>query len=111
HLAKARADGRLILDAPVNIHLTGCPHSCAQHFIGDIGMIATTVEKDGVVRGAFHVLVGGGYQDQARIAVPVRQGVVCEEIPALVEELLRLYLDKRLEGESSADFTRRHSDA
>lgn len=110
-LAEARAEGRLVPDAPVNIHLTGCPHSCAQHFIGDIGMIATTVEKDGTVRGAFHVLVGGGYQDRARIAVPVRQGVPCENVPALVEELLRRYLDKRREGESFPDFTRRHSDA
>ncbi len=110
HLAKARAEGRLILDAPVNIHLTGCPHSCAQHFIGDIGMLATTVERNGEVRGAFHVLIGGGYQDLARIAVPVRQGVVCEEVPALVEELLRRYLDSRLQGESFTDFTRRHSD-
>ena len=115
HLREARAAGRLPLDGPVNIHLTGCPHSCAQHFIGDLGLIATTVERDEaagkVVKGAFHILVGGGAQDQARIAVPVRQGVVCEDIPATLETLLRIYLDAREGKETFADFTRRHSDS
>jgi ferredoxin-nitrite reductase len=27
----------VMIDQPINIHLTGCPHSCAQHYIGDIG--------------------------------------------------------------------------
>ncbi|HEX2613467.1 MAG TPA: NirA family protein [Fibrobacteria bacterium] len=110
-LARARAEGRLALDAPVNIHLTGCPHSCAQHFIGDIGLLATTVERDGVVRAGFHVFVGGGFQDQARIAVPARREVPAEEIPGLMEELLRTYLAKRGGAESFSEFTRRHSDA
>ena len=115
HLRAARAAGRLPLDGPVNIHLTGCPHSCAQHFIGDLGLIATTVERDGVdgkvVKGAFHILVGGGAQDQARIAVPVRQGVVCEEVPATLEALLRIYLDAREGKETFAEFARRRTDA
>ena len=33
-------EARVALDTPVNIHLTGCHHSCAQHYIGDIGLIA-----------------------------------------------------------------------
>jgi ferredoxin-nitrite reductase len=111
HLRAARASGRLPLDGPINIHLTGCAHSCAQHFIGDLGLIATTVEQDGVVRGAFHILVGGGSQDQARIAVPARQGVVCEEVPAALESLLHIYLNARTGDETFSDFTRRHSDA
>src|SRR5258706_240294 len=49
------------LDTPVNIHLTGCHHSCAQHFIGDIGLLATKLAaRDADVEG-YHVYVGGGY--------------------------------------------------
>lgn len=110
HLRAARAAGRLPLDGPVNIHLTGCPHSCAQHFIGDLGLIATTIERNGVVRGAFHILVGGGAQDQARIAVPARQGVPCEEVPAALEDMLRVYLEARRGSETFAEFTARHGD-
>ena len=36
-------DARLSLDAPVNVHLTGCHHSCAQHYIGDIGLMGVKV--------------------------------------------------------------------
>ena len=54
----------LALDAAVNIHLTGCHHSCAQHYIGDIGLIATRVavapDSEDTVEG-FHVHVGGGF--------------------------------------------------
>ncbi len=34
------------LDQPLNIHFTGCHHSCAQHYIGDIGLIACQVEQE-----------------------------------------------------------------
>ena len=36
-------EARVELDTPVNIHLTGCHHSCAQHYIGDIGLLACKV--------------------------------------------------------------------
>ena len=37
-------ESRVALDTPVNIHLTGCHHSCAQHFISEIGLLACKVE-------------------------------------------------------------------
>ena len=111
HLRRARDTGRLTIDKAVNIHITGCPHSCAQHFIGDIGLLATTVEVDGEVRGGFHIFVGGGFQDQSRIAVPVLREVLAENAPLAVETLLRVYQDQRHEGESFTDFTQRHGDA
>src|SRR5206468_7442342 len=41
----AYLESKLELDQPINIHLTGCHHSCAQHYIGDIGLIATRIGK------------------------------------------------------------------
>ena len=38
---------RVTIDRPINIHLTGCHNSCAQHYIGDIGLEATKVEAVG----------------------------------------------------------------
>ena len=54
---------RVELDGPVNIHLTGCHHSCAQHYIGDIGLIAckVSVNDDGDTVEGYHILVGGGF--------------------------------------------------
>jgi ferredoxin-nitrite reductase len=98
---------RLELDGPINIHFTGCAHSCAQHFIGDIGCIATTLEKDGQVIGGFHLFVGGGYGSDARIAVPVRRSVPESDVPAVIEAMLRTYLSERNAGETFAGFTQR----
>ena len=51
---------RIALDQPVNIHLTGCHHSCAQHYIGDIGLLGARVRaRRGEVEG-YHLHVGGG---------------------------------------------------
>ena len=53
------------IDTPINIHLTGCHHSCAQHYIGDIGLMAAHVpvgEDDDAVEG-YHLFVGGGFAE------------------------------------------------
>ncbi len=104
-------DGRIDLDLPVNIHLTGCHHSCAQHYIGDIGLIACRVptgpDGEDTVEG-FHVLVGGGYGADATIAREVYRDVRVEDCPALIETMLQSYLAHRSSrDETFALFTRR----
>jgi ferredoxin-nitrite reductase len=107
----AHLKGRIALDAPLNIHLTGCAHSCAQHFIGDIGLLASSVETADYKGGGFHMFVGGGFGSDARIGIPVRRSVPAPEVPGEIESLLRIYLDNRLASESFTTFTARHSDA
>lgn len=58
-------DGMIELDQPINIHVTGCPHSCAQHYVGDIGLLGCKVEAaEGESDEGFHVFVGGGFGRQ-----------------------------------------------
>jgi ferredoxin-nitrite reductase len=101
--------GRFALDAPVNIHLTGCTHSCAQHFIGDIGLLGTGVETAAYKGPGFHVYIGGGYGREGRMAVAARRSVPCPEVPAEVARILGVYLDKRMPGETFTAFAARHS--
>lgn len=101
---------RMILDQPVNIHLTGCQHSCAQHYIGDIGMMGTRVKiADGSTVDGYNIVLGGGVDDQQGIAREIWKSVKADEVPGLVERLLCAYLAERAEGESFASFTRRLS--
>lgn len=103
-------DLRLALDQPINIHLTGCPNSCAQHYVGDIGLLATKVEKseDEEVEG-YHIAVGGGSGADLKLGREICRSVPAEEVPQRVEAVLRSYLAQRGPGESFHDFTNRHS--
>jgi ferredoxin-nitrite reductase len=106
----AHLRGRVRLDAPVNIHITGCTHSCAQHFIGDIGLLGAGVETPDYKGPGFHFFIGGGYGREGRMAVPARRAVPTPQVPAEIERILSVYLDKRLDGESFTGFTIRHTD-
>ncbi|WP_438483236.1 NirA family protein [Oleiharenicola lentus] len=94
------------LDQPVNLHLTGCNHSCAQHYCGDIGGIATKL-ADG--REGYHVVLGGGMDHEQGIAREIFRGVGADELPSLVEKVLSTYRDRRSAGESFVQWSRRHS--
>ncbi|MFA9479582.1 NirA family protein [Phycisphaerales bacterium AB-hyl4] len=109
-IAEALED-KLELDQPINIHLTGCHHSCAQHYIGDIGLLATKVESrpgsDEMVEG-YHVYVGGGHGEQANIGRALAADIPHDELPALLERLLQGYMREREGDESFYAFARRH---
>ena len=104
-------EARLELDGPVNIHLTGCHHSCAQHYIGDIGLLACKVQtsEDGDNVEGYHIHVGGGFGPDAAIAPELYRDVKAEDAPRTVERMLKAYLAHRASPqESFLAFTRRH---
>jgi ferredoxin-nitrite reductase len=104
-------DERINLDTPLNIHLTGCHHSCAQHYISDIGLIAAKVPgatEDDQVEG-YHLFTGGGFGPDADIGQEVFQNLKAEDTPKIVEGLLKAYLANRASPEETfLTFSRRH---
>jgi len=97
------------LDRPINIHLTGCPNSCAQHYMGDIGLLGAKVKQGGDTVEGYHVVMGGGFGDKQAVAREIFKGVPFNELTSLLEHVLRGYLSKRKSGESFVEFTRRYS--
>jgi ferredoxin-nitrite reductase len=106
----AWCEPRVALDTPVNIHLTGCHHSCAQHYIGDIGLIAARVpvNEEGDTVDGYHVLVGGGFGPEARLARDIYKDVKAQDAPRTVERILKGYLAHRARDETFLDFSKRH---
>ncbi|MGE9296735.1 MAG: NirA family protein [Puniceicoccales bacterium] len=98
------------LDQPINIHLTGCPNSCAQHYVGDIGLQGVKVKVDGETVEGYHIVLGGGVDNEQGIAREVFPSVPFTDIPPLLENVLKTYLDQRNGNESFISFTRRHSE-
>src|SRR5450631_246358 len=107
----AWCEARVTLDQPVNIHLTGCHHSCAQHYIGDIGLIAARVaiNDEGDTVDGYHIVTGGGFGAKGAIGQEILRGVRARDAPAKVENLLKAYLAHRTGNvESFQDFSARH---
>jgi ferredoxin-nitrite reductase len=102
---------RVEIETPLNIHVTGCHHSCAQHYISDIGLIAAKVPAgaaDDTVEG-YHLFAGGGFGPNADVGQEVYRDVKAEDAPKTVEKLLKAYLANRASAEETfLTFSRRH---
>jgi ferredoxin-nitrite reductase len=97
--------------AGLRLHLDGCPHACAQHWVGDLGFQGTTVrDENGKRRQAYDVFLRGGMGPGAAIARPVFRRVPTEELDATVEGLVAGWLDARAPGESFKEFCDRSTD-
>lgn len=91
-------EARIAAPAPVNIHLTGCHHSCAQHYVADIGLLGAKVERgDDLVEG-YDVHVGGGAGPEQAIGRLILPRVAQDELGPRVLALLAAW---RASGEAS----------
>ena len=99
---------KVTLDQPVNIHVTGCPNSCAQHYMGDIGLLGTKAKVMGESVDGYHVFVGGGFGVNQAVGRQIFTAVAFEDLKLTVEKMLKGYQRRRHEGESFQAFTARH---
>jgi ferredoxin-nitrite reductase len=102
---------RVNIDTPLNIHVTGCHHSCAQHYISDIGLIAAKVDvgEDVDPVEGYHLFTGGGFGPDADVGQEVYHDLKAEDAPQTVERLLKAYLAHRISPEETfLTFARRH---
>ena len=97
--------------AGLRLHLDGCPHACAHHWVGDLGFQGTTVRDEaGKRRQAYDVFLRGGLGPDVAIARPVFRRVPSEELDGAVEGLIQGWLDERRGEESFRAFCDRVSD-
>jgi ferredoxin-nitrite reductase len=101
----AELPSRVQIDQPVNIHITGCAHTCAQHYCGDLGFISTKL-ADGAE--GYHMVLGGGMDQEQGIAREVFKGIRASELTDTVVKVLQTWQTKRTSGESFVEWTRRH---
>ena len=99
---------KLELDQPINIHLTGCPNSCAQHYMGDIGLLGAKVKISGETLDGYHVFVGGGFGKNQAVGRQIFTGISFEQLKPTLLKMLQGYLRHRNAGESFQSFTTRH---
>ena len=97
--------------APLRLHLDGCPHSCAQHWVGDLGFQGTTArDGEGRRRPAYDIFVRGGLGPDAAVAKPLFRRVLTEDLNDAVERIVGGWLEQRQSDETFTAFTRRLTD-
>jgi sulfite reductase (ferredoxin) len=94
----------------LKLHVTGCPNSCGQHWIADIGIEGKKIKVGDRMQDAYYFCVGGAVGLHQSIARPVGYRCLASEVPDAIERLLRRYLDDRSENENLRQFFARYSD-
>ena len=97
-------------DQHLKIHVTGCPNSCGQHWIADLGIEGKKTKVEGTMVDAYYFCVGGGVGRHQRTARPIGYRAPATEVPDAIERVLRAYLADRRNGDSFRAFTARHTD-
>lgn len=93
----------------LKLHVTGCPNSCGQHWIADLGLEGKKIKQDGKLIDAYYFCVGGAVGKHQAIGRPVGYRCPAYEVPAAIERLLGQYQVMREPGENLRQFFGRHS--
>jgi len=93
----------------LKLHITGCPNSCGQHWIADIGIEGKKIKVDGKLVDAYYFCVGGSVGHIASIARPVGFRCRADEVPDAISRLLDAFQSDRRSGESLQQFLARYS--
>jgi ferredoxin-nitrite reductase len=81
-------EAELSVPKPVRIHWTGCPNSCGQPQVADIGLMGTKVRKNGKTLEGVDIYMGGTVGKDAHLGSCVQKGIPCEDLKPLLRQLL-----------------------
>jgi sulfite reductase (ferredoxin) len=96
-------------DQQLRLHVTGCPNSCGQHWIADIGIEGKKIKHEGKLVDAYYFCLGGSVGQNAAIARPVGYRSPASLVPEAIARLLGVYLKDREADENLRAWFGRHS--
>src|ERR1700675_2945710 len=97
-------------DQHLKLHVTGCPNSCGQHWIADIGIDGKKMKVDGRLVDAYYFCLGGALGLHQATARPIGYRCAATEVPHALERLLRQYLAARQPDQNLRKFFASHTD-
>jgi sulfite reductase (ferredoxin) len=93
----------------LRLNITGCPNSCGQHWIADLGIEGKKTKVNGRMVDAYYFCVGGSVGQFASIARPVGYRCAAGGVPDAIERLLNAFTEHREPNENLRRFLARHS--
>ena len=104
-------DGMDLSDPDVSslhIKASGCPNSCGQHHIANIGFHGAVMKAPGGQVPAYEMFLGGNYDDgNVRVGHRVKARVPAKKAPDALKRILAYYKESRSQGEKFNDFVDR----
>ena len=94
----------------LRINVNGCPNSCGQHWLADIGLQGRKTKVKGDQVDAYDLFLGGGLGADAALARRIGLAIPAVDVPDAIERLLRGYEANRQEGESLKRYLNREED-
>jgi sulfite reductase (ferredoxin) len=95
----------------VKLHVAGCPNSCGQHPIADVGLQGILLNQGGVQVEGFDFFVGGGLGKNSTLGHRIGFRAASDDVPDALERLFSAYVTQKSEGESIRSWTSRVGDA
>ncbi|MBD3107947.1 nitrite/sulfite reductase [Bacillus sp. AGMB 02131] len=101
-------DQRIELDVPVRMHMVGCPNSCGQRQIADIGLQGMKMRNhEKKMVEAYEIYVGGTLNAGGKFNEKLKGKVPAEQLTNVLEKLLIHFKSEKAAGESYFDFVHR----
>lgn len=97
-------DDAFAIQQPINLHVTGCSNSCAQHYIGDVGLMGIKIAGE----PGYQVNLGGGADQDQGLARELFPAMRYTELKPALHMLFEHFERTRSADESFLDFSRRH---
>jgi sulfite reductase (ferredoxin) len=95
--------------ADIKLHVTGCPNSCGQHWIADVGLQGILMNHEGEQVEGYDLFVGGAAGRGSAIARRVGYRVPASQAAPTLERLFRQFSHERHPEESFRTWSARSS--
>ncbi len=95
-------EAKLPKGKPISVHWSGCPAGCGNHTVADIGLLGTKTKIDGKAVDAVDVFIGGSSGPQANQGIKVMENVPCDNLPQVLEGLIRYGEFEKVRGQLRA---------
>jgi ferredoxin-nitrite reductase len=92
---------------PIRLHVNGCPNSCGQQQIADIGLLGGKLKTSAGMVEAYTVSVGGHLNGKGRFNTQLKGRVEANDVPRVLESLVLFYKNERQPGELFSEFVDR----
>lgn len=88
----------------IRIHFSGCPSSCGQHQIADIGFRGARTKVNGEMVDAYDAFIGGRLGHNRRFNELLKGKIIAKDVHLFIDKVLKIYDNRRQTGENFAEF-------